>query len=335
MSAMVRFLLYSRLSTLGAFCPRRQYGPFHPKRTYGPFFSLHSMTAIHASLNAYLRYLDSPEGRTRTNLNRTQLAEFNQAVHAYAVSKRNSSDNSTMNTRGTELQRQASGSSNNGNPSNAGSNASKISNNQRNRLKAMAAAAEAKAAAKRQANEKKAANDAAIRAARNQAYANKRQVAMTARAAANAARLGQVTKVRALNTAIKKVSANNFNLAKVIRNLKAANANLSSKNNLSLTPANRAKLFNAYTNGNITARNNPALKKALIRAANIKYSSRGASLGNKFARRFGGPSVQGAEAKRRIKGFFSSAPRLSAARNWFATSRAGMSKSKILGGYTA
>lgn len=296
------------------------------------------MTTIHASLNAYLRYLDSPAGRAQSTLNREQLAAFNEAVHKYAVSKRNSSGNSTMNTttRANGLQRQASGSNNgSNNGSNAGSTTSRISNNQRDRLKAMAAAAEAKAAAKRAANEKKAANDAAIRAARNQAYANKRKVANTARAAANAARLGQVTKVRALNTAIKKVSANNFNLAKVIRNLKAANANLSSKNNLSLTPANRAKLFNAYQNGNITARNNPALKKALIRAANIKYSSRGASLGNKFARRFGGPSIQGARAKAGIKGFFSSAPRLSAVRNWFGTSRVGMSKSKILGGYTA
>ena len=298
------------------------------------------MTAIHASLNAYLRYLDSPEGRQK-GFNRAHLVNFNQAVYNHAVSKRNSSGNSTMNTttRGNAVQRQASGNSNNGNPSNngsnAGSNTSRISNFQLNRLKAMAAAAEAKAAAKRAANEQKASNAAAIRAARNQAYTNRRTVASKARAAANAARLGQVTKVRALNAAIKKVSANNFNLAKVIRNLKAANANLSSKNNLSLTPANRAKLFNAYTNGNITARNNPALKKALIRAANIKYSSRGASLGNKFARRFGGPLIQGARAKQGIKGFFSSAPRLSAARNWFATSRVGMSKSKILGGYTA
>jgi hypothetical protein len=294
------------------------------------------MTAIHASLNAYLRYLNSPEGRQK-GFNRAQLANFNEAVYTHAVSKRNSQGNNTMNTtRGNGIQRQASGNSNNVNPSNGGSNAgSRISNNQRKRLQDMAIAAEAKAAAKRIANEKRTANAAAIRAARNQAYANKRKVANTARAAANAARLGQVTKVKKLNAAIKKINANSFNIAQVIRSLKAANANLSSKNNLNLTPANRVKLFNAYTNGNITARNNPALKKALVRAANIKYSSRGASLGNKFARRFGGPSVRGAQAKAGIKGFFSSAPRLTAARNWFATSRAGMSKSKILGNYTS
>lgn len=299
------------------------------------------MTAIHASLNAYLRYLDSPEGRAHSNLNRARLAELNKAIHNYAVAKRNSQGNSTMNTgptRGNELQRQASGNSNvnpssSGNGSNPGG--SRITANQNKRLKEMAAEAEARAAAKRAANEKRTANAAAIRAARNQAFANKRKVAANARAAANAARLGQVTKVRALNAAIKKINANNFNIAKVIRSLKAVNANLSSKNNLNLTPANRAKLFNAYTNGNITARNNPALKKALVRAANIKYSSRGASLGNKFARRFGGPSIRGAQAKAGIKGFFSSAPRLTAARNWFATSRAGMSKSKILGSYTS
>jgi hypothetical protein len=298
------------------------------------------MSAIHASLNAFLRYLDSPEGR-QEEFNRAQLAEFNRVVYNHAVAKRNSQGNNTMSnngTRGNALQRQASGNSNvNPSPSGNGSNAggSRISNNQRKRLQDMATEAEAKAAAKRAANEKKAANAAAIRAARNQAYANKRKVANTARAAANAARLGQVTKVRALNAAIKKINANSFNIARVIRSLKAANANLSSKNNLNLTPANRVKLFNAYTNGNITARNNPALKKALVRAANIKYSSRGASLGNKFARRFGGPSIRGAQAAAGIKGFFSSAPRLTALRNRFATSRVGMSKSKILGSYVA
>ena len=292
------------------------------------------MTAIHASLNAYLRYLNSNDGRTRTNLNRAQLAEFNQAVHAYAVSKRNSSSNSTMNnTRMAALQKQASGNGSNAG-SNAGSTASSgVSSNQGNRLRRMAEEARAKALKNQELRETKRANAAALQAARTAAYQNKRTAATAARDAAKAVRTGNVNKVRKLSAAIKKINMNQVNIAGVIRQLKANNETLKNKNSLNLSPANRAKLFNAYTNSNITAKSNPALKQALVRAYNRKYSTRGASLGNKFASRFGGPSVRGAETKAGIKGFFTSAPRLSALRNRLSTSRFGMSKSKILGGY--
>lgn len=291
------------------------------------------MTAIQTSLNAYLKYLNSNEGRTRTNLNRAQLAEFNQAVHAYAVSKRNSSGNSTMNTRGNGLHSQA-GSNGSNAGSNAGSTASSgVSSNQANRLRRMAEEAQAKALKNQELREAKRANAAALQAARNAAYQNKRTAATAARDAANAVRAGNVNKVRKLGAAIKKINTNQVNIAGVIRQLKANNETLKNKNSLNLSPANRAKLFNAYKNNTITANSNPALKQALVRAYNRKYSTRGASLGNKFASRFGGPSVRGAEAKAGIKGFFTSAPRLSALRNRLKTSRFGMSRAKILGGY--
>lgn len=295
------------------------------------------MTAINTTLNAYLRYLNSNEGRTNTNLNRAKLADFNQAVHAYAVSKRKSQATSTMNTttRENALQRQASGTGSNAGSTTGSTASSGVSNNQANRLRRMAEEARATALKNQELRETKRANAAALQAARNAAYQNKRTAANAARVAANAARAGNVKKVLKLSTAIKKINANQVNIAGVIRQLKAANETLKNKNSLNLSPANRAKLFNAYTNNNITAKSNPALKQALVRAYNRKYSTRGASLGNKFARRFGGPSVGGARAAAGIKGFFTSAPRLSALRNRLRTSRFGMSKSKILGGYQA
>lgn len=55
------------------------------------------MTRIETTLIKYLDYLDSNAGRAATAMNRSKLANFNQAVHNYAVSRRNLSGNNTMN----------------------------------------------------------------------------------------------------------------------------------------------------------------------------------------------------------------------------------------------
>jgi hypothetical protein len=250
---------------------------------------------IRAAVEAHLK-----SGETLRPLAHTLQRHFGKKISPpITMSSNGNSNGSRPPTRSSSLYGHASATGNNNTKTNAA--------RRRNAMNAERARLQQQANLKAGLAEKR----KALIKSRNNERERKRQQAQ-------AIRQGNVTKVRAIEAALKKIRAQNFNIK-----LKLAELNNRANKTQVMNRNNAKRILQTYKNNSFTvagpngqlemisvrASNTPAIYRALMNRYNAKFKA-GSKIARGFRSVFSGPSVRAAQAKAGAKGFFTTAPRL-------------------------